>query len=259
MKIVVLVKHVPEPTASWRYADDLTLERATVEGRLSELDEYAVEQAVTLVEKGVASSITYLTMGPAKALDALRMALAIGGDDAVHVLDDALHGSDALATSRVLGAALTRIGFDLVICGMASTDAEMGVVPAMLAERLGVPQLTLAGALEVADGAVTVHRDDDVESLDLAAALPALVSVTDQTGQARYPSFRAIVAGKKKPVATWSLADLGVEPALVGAGAAATAVRSASIHPPRQAGTVVVDQGDGAALLADFLVAQKLI
>jgi electron transfer flavoprotein beta subunit len=259
MKIVVLVKHVPEPTAAWGYGADLTLDRANVEGRLSELDEYAVEQAVTLVENGVLATITYLTMGPARAVDGLRKALAIGGDDAVHVEDDALHGSDALATSLVLAKALERIGFDLVLCGMASTDAEMSVVPAMIAERLRVPQLTFAATLEVTGGSVTTQRDDDAETQELVATMPALVSVTDQTGLSRNPSFRAIMAGKKKPIATWSLADLGVTAAEVGSAAAATVVRRAAPHPPRHGGTVVVDEGLAAAQLADFLVGQKLL
>jgi electron transfer flavoprotein beta subunit len=259
MKIVVLVKHVPEPTAKWGYAGDLTLDRAAVDGRLSELDEYAVEQAIGLVEKGLDASITFLTMGPPKALEGLRKALAMGGNDAVHVQDDALHGSDALATSRVLSAAIERIGYDLVIAGMASTDGEMSVVPAMLAERLGVAQVTLAATLAVADGRVTVRREGDNESLEVTAALPAVVSVTDQTGEPRYPSFKAIMAGKKKPVTTWSLADLGIEASLVGAAAAATVVRSAAPKPARQAGTLVVDDGEGAIALADFLVAQRLI
>jgi electron transfer flavoprotein beta subunit len=259
MKIVVLVKHVPEPTAAWRYADDLTLDRAKVEGRLSELDEYAVEQAVALVEKGLPATITYLTMGPAKAIDGLRKALAMGGDDAVHVQDDALHGSDALATSLVLAKALERIGFDLVLSGMASTDAEMSVIPAMVAERLGVPQLTFAANLEATDDSVTALREIDGETQELVASLPAVVSVTDQTDEARYPSFKAIMAGKKKTVTTWSLADLDVAAEQVGTAAAATAVRGAAPHPPRQAGTVIVDEGDGAVQLADFLVAQKLL
>ena len=259
MKIVVPVKHVPEPTAAWRYAEDLTLDRAHVDGRLSELDEYAVEQAVTLVEGGLPATITYLTMGPAKAVDGLRKALAMGGDDAVHVSDEAVHGSVALATSLVLARALVRIGFDLVVCGMSSTDAEMSVVPAMLAERLGVPQVTFAGALSVADGTVTIRRDAETATEEVVAALPAVVSVTDQTGEARYPSFKAIMAGKKKPVTTWALADLGVEAGTVGLAGAATAVRSAAAQPPRQAGTVVVDEGDAAARIADFLVAQKLL
>ena len=158
MKIIVLVKHVPEPAVSWRFAEDLTLDRASVNGRLSELDEYAVEQAVSLVEQGLPATITYLTMGPARAAEGLRKALALGGDDAVHINDAALHGSDALATSLVLARALERIGFDLVVCGMASTDAEMSVVPAMIADRLGLPQVTFASALSVDPGSVTIRR-----------------------------------------------------------------------------------------------------
>ena len=259
MKIVVLVKYVPEPTAAWRYSDDRTLDRAGVEGRLSELDEYAVEQALSLMENGLSATVTFVTMGPARAVDGLRKALAMGGDDGVHISDEALHGSDALATSLVLARAVERTGFDLVVCGMSSTDAEMSVVPAMVADRLGVPQVTFASALSVVDGSVTIRRDGDTAVEEVVATLPAVVSVTDQTGEVRYPSFKAIMAGKKKPVTTWTLADLGVEPALVGAAGAATAVRSAAPQPSRQAGVVVVDDGGAAAQIADFLVAQKLL
>jgi electron transfer flavoprotein beta subunit len=259
MKIVVLVKHVPEPTAVWRFADDHTIDRAAIEGRLSELDEYAVEQAVRLVEGGLAAEITFLTMGPARATDGLRKALAMGGDRGVHVLDDALHGSDALSTSLVLAKAIERLGFDLVVCGMSSTDAEMSVVPAMLAERLGVPQVTFAGALQVEGETVTIRRDSDASVDEITASLPAVVSVTDQTGEARYPSFKSIMAGKKKPIQTWSLADLEIDPALVGIGASATVVAGASPRPPREAGTVVVDDGTGAAQLAEFLASHKFL
>jgi electron transfer flavoprotein beta subunit len=259
MKIVVLVKHVPEPTAAWRYADDRTLDREGVEGRLSELDEYAVEQAVSLVEKGLPATITYLTMGPARAVDGLRKALAMGGDDGVHVGDDALHGSDALSTSLVLARALERIGFDLVVCGMASTDAEMSVVPAMIADRLGLPQVTFASSFSVDEESVRISRDGDSAVEEVGASLPALVSVTDQTGEVRYPSFKSIMAGKKKPVTTWSLADLGIDPATVGVSGAASVVRAATPKPTRQAGAVVVDDGGAAAQIADFLVAQRLL
>ena len=122
-----------------------------------------------------------------------------------------------------------------------------------------MPQVTLAGDVSVADGSVTIRRDTDAGTEEVAATLPAVVSVTDRIGEARYPSFRSILAGKKKPVTTWTLADLGVEPALVGAAGAATAVRSAAPQPPRQAGVVVVDDGGDAAQIADFLVAQKLL
>jgi len=260
MKIVVLVKYVPEPTATWTYADDLTLDRAGVEGRLSELDEYAVEQAVQLTEKGLDADIVYLTMGPAKAIDGLRKALSMGGTSGIHILDDSLHGSDALATSYVLAKALEKVGdYDLVMTGMASTDAEMSVVPAMIAARLGLPQVTFAAAVEVDGSMVRIRRDSDTGSENVEASLPAVVSVTDQTGEARYPSFKGIMAGKKKPVETWTLADVGAEPAKVGQGAARSVTRSASMKPPKQAGTVVTDEGDGAVKIADFLAASRLI
>ena len=260
MKIVVLVKYVPEPTATWSYADDLTLDRAGVEGRLSELDEYAVEQALQLTEKGLEADIVYLTMGPAKAVDGLRKALSMGGTSAVHVLDDALHASDAMSTSLVLAKAVEAIGdVDLVMAGMASTDAEMSVVPSMVAARLGWPQVTFAATLDVDGSTVRIRRDSDTGSQNVESTLPAVVSVTDQTGEARYPSFKGIMAGKKKPVQTMSLADIGVDGALVGAAAAKSVTRSASLRPPKQAGTVVTDEGDGATAIADFLASAKFI
>ena len=261
MKIVVPVKYVPEPTAAWRFRDDLTLDRDGVGGRLSELDEYAVEQAVRLTESGVDAEIVALTVGPAKATDALRKALAMGAHSGVHVLDDAIHGSDSVATSRVLAAAIEQTGYDLVVTGMASTDAEMSVVPAMVAERLGAAQVTFASALSVDAGAgtVTIRRDGDAASEQIEASLPAVVSVTDQTGEARYPAFKAIMASKKKPVTTWSLADLGVDPSEVGSAAAAAVVTSLTPRPPKAAGVVVVDEGDGAAQIADFLTERKFL
>ena len=219
-KLVVLVKFTPDLTSDRRFADDGTLDRAGVPGRLSELDEYAAEQALRVQEGGGGWELTYLSMGPAGAAEALRKALSMGGDAAVHVSDEGLHGSDAFATSLVLAAAVERIGFDLVVAGMASTDAGMGVVPALLAERLGVPAVTYAGRLSVAGDEVEILRDSDLSSETVSARLPALVAVTDRTGEARYPSFKGIMAAKKKPVTTWSLADLGVDAGLVGLGGA---------------------------------------
>jgi electron transfer flavoprotein beta subunit len=259
MKIVVLVKHVPESTATWRLAEDLTLDRAGVDGLLSELDEYAVEQAVRLGDGGSTVEISYLTVGPARAVDGLRKALAMGGERGVHVLDDTIHGTDALGTSLIIATALGRMGFDLVLTGMASTDAEMSVVPVMVADRLGVPVLTHVSKLSVNDGTVTVERDLDDAVEEVEAPLPAVVSVTDRSGDPRYPSFKGIVAGKKKPVTTWSLADLELGADRVGTAGAATLVRNSRPRPPRQAGAVITDDGTAAARLADFLVANKLL
>lgn len=259
MKIVVLIKHVPEPTAIWRFTDDRRLDRDNLDGRLSQLDEYAVEQAVRLVERGVTAEVIFLTMGPAKAADCLRKALAIGGDRGVHVLDEALRGSDALSTARVLAAAVRRLDADLVLCGMASTDAEMSVVPSMIASRLGFAQATNASALSVDDGSVTVRRETDAATEEVLAALPAVVSVTDRSGEPRYPSLKSIMAARKKPVETWSLVDLGVPSSEVGIAAAATVVRELRLRPPRTAGTMIVDEGDAAARVADFLEAKALL
>ncbi len=259
MKIVVLVKHVPDAASDRAFADDTTTDRAAVDGRLSELDEYAVEQALQVVEKAGEGEITFLTMGPEAAGEALRKALSMGGDAGVHVLDASLHGSDAIATSLVLAAAVRRLEPDLVVCGMASTDGTMSVVPAMLSERLGLPGLTLASSLTVEGTTVTIRRDGDDASSTVTASLPALVSVTDQTGEARYPSFKGIMAAKKKPVETLTLADLGIDPAQVGLGAAWSAVDTITKRPPRQAGTIVTDEGDGGLKLAEFLASGKFI
>jgi electron transfer flavoprotein beta subunit len=259
VKIVVLVKHVPDATAPRRFAEDATVDRAAVPGLLSELDEYAVEQALRVVESGVSAEITYLSMGPASAAEALRKALTMGGDAAVHVSDDALHGTDAPGTSLVLARALERIGFDLVICGMASTDGTMSVVPAMLAERLGVAQLTFASELQVENGRVRIRRDGDIATEVVQAPLPAVVSVTDRTDEARYPSFKGIMAAKKKPTQTWSLADLGIDAAEVGLGAAWSSVESVTARPPRTGGQIIKDDGDAATRLTEFLAAQKFV
>jgi electron transfer flavoprotein beta subunit len=257
VNIVVCVKHVPDATADRGFTPELTVDRAGVDCRLSELDEYAVEQALRVAEGVPGSSVTFLTMGPAAAVEAVRKALSMGGDAGVHVVDDALPGSDYAATSAVLAAAARSIGFDLLVCGMASTDGGGSVVPAMLAERLHVAQLTLAGELAVAEETVTIRRDGDAATERVSARLPAVVSVTDQTGEARYPSFKGIMAAKKKPVQTWSLADIGVDPETVGAAAATTRVLEVTRRPSRQAGTVITDEGDGGRRLAAFLVEQR--
>ena len=259
MKIVVLVKHVPEPTATWKFAPDLTLDRSAVEGRLSELDEYAVEQAVRLVESGTDAEVVCLTVGPAAAVDGLRKALAMGADSAVHVVDDAVAGSDSLATSLVLAEALRATGFDLVLTGMGSTDAEMSVIPSMVADRLGINQATFAGEISVADGTVSIRRESDASSDRVSTTLPAVVSVTDQTGEARFPAFKAIMMAKKKPVTTLSLADLGIDPSRVGLAASATRVVGVEPTAARSAGAVVTDDGTGAAQLADFLDSRGLL
>ena len=217
LRIVVTVKYVPDATGDRHFADDLTIDRDDVDGLLSELDEYAVEQALQISENSDDDvEVTVLTVGPEDAKDALRKALSMGADKAIHVEDDDLHGTDAIGTSLVLAKAIEKAGYDLVVSGMASTDGTMGVVPALLAERLGVPQVTLLSEVTVEDGAVKGRRDGDAASEQLEASLPAVVSVTDQSGEARYPSFKGIMAAKKKPVQAWDLSDLDIEADEVG-------------------------------------------
>jgi electron transfer flavoprotein beta subunit len=259
MKIVVLVKHVPDATADRTFTDDKTTDRVGVDGILSELDEYAIEEALKVSDAGHAE-VVVVTMGPEQAADAVRKGLQMGTDSGVHVVDDALHGSDALATSAVLARAIEKVGdVDLVLTGMASTDGSMSVVPAMLAERLNLPHVGFVGELTVGDGSVTARRDGDVASETVEASLPAIVSVTDQINEPRYPSFKGIMAAKKKPVETWSLADLGIDPGEVGLDAAWTAVADVTRRPPRTQGEVVTDEGDGGVRLAEFLATQKFI
>ncbi|MGO1167944.1 MAG: electron transfer flavoprotein subunit beta/FixA family protein [Janibacter sp.] len=259
MNIVVCVKHVPDAQSERGFNEDTTTDRDGVDGLLSELDEYAVEQALQIAEAGE-GEVTVLTIGPADAAEAIKKSLQMGADKGVHVSDDAIAGSDAPATSLILAEAIKKVGSpDLVLTGMASTDGTMGVVPAMLAERLGLPQVTYANELTVEGGSVKIRRDGDTASETVEASLPALVSVTDQINEPRYPSFKGIMAAKKKPVEEWALADLGVDAGQVGLANASTAVESTTKRPPREQGTIVTDEGDGGTKLAEFLTTQKFV
>ena len=259
MNIVVCVKQVPDTWAERTLrAEDSRLDRASVDGVINELDEYAIEEGLRLAEAH-GGEVTILTMGPDKASESIRKALSMGADKAVHLVDDALAGSDALGTSLALATVLGRIGFDLVILGSEATDARMGVLPAMLAERLGVPQLSLARKVQTDGTAISIQRQTDYGYDEVEATLPAVVSVVEKINEPRYPSFKGIMAAKKKPVETLSLADIGLDPGQVGLAAAGTEVVSFALRPPRQAGTIVKDDGDGGVKAADFLASQKFI
>ncbi len=263
MNIVVCVKYVPDAQGARTFTEpDKTTDRVNVDGLLSELDEYAVEQALRIVEAGE-GEVTVLTVGPDDAADAIKKALQMGADKGVHVCDDAIAGSDAPATSLVIAEAVKKIGVpDLVLMGMASTDGTMGVLPAMVAERLGLPQVTMASEVTFSGNTVSIRRDGDVASQTIQATLPVVLSVTDQSTAGeppRYPSFKGIMAAKKKPVDTLALADLGVDPAQVGLAAAWTKVESFAARPPRAQGEIVADDGNGGTKLAEFLAARKFV
>jgi electron transfer flavoprotein beta subunit len=259
MNIVVCVKQVPDTAVERTLKPgDGTLDRQTPDGLINELDEYAIEEGLRIAEAH-GGEVTIFSMGPAKASESIRKALSMGADKAVHLSDAALAGSDALVTSAAMAAVLQQTGFDLVICGSESTDARGGVLPAMLAEQLGVPQLTLASKVDIEGTSATIRRVTDDGYAVVTASLPAVVSVVEKINEPRYPSFKGIMAAKKKPVQTLSLADIGLGADAVGLGGSATAVADFAARPPRAAGVIVKDDGDGGVKVAAFLAERKFI
>jgi len=259
VKIAVCVKQVPDTWAEKKLrADDSTLDREAADGVMNELDEYAVEEALRLIEAH-GGEVTVVTMGPERAAETVRKALSMGADAGVHLVDDSLHGSDALATSYALAEVLAARSFDLVIFGSESTDARMSVVPAMVAERLGVPQVTFAQKVEVDGTLVKIERQTEYGYDDVEASLPAVVSVVEKINEPRYPSFKGIMAAKKKPVETLSTADAGLDAAKLGSSASWTVVSAFASRPPKAAGTVVSDEGTGGEQIVQFLTEQKFV
>ena len=260
MNIVVCVKQVPDTWAEKKLSDgDSTVDREGPEGVMNELDEYAVEEALKIKEQLGEGEVTVVTMGPAKAVETIRKALSMGADKAIHLCDDALHGSDALASSYALAKAIQTTEHDLILLGVESTDARMSVIPAMLAERLGAAQVTFARKVEVAGSSVKIERQTETGYDVVEANLPAVVSVVEKINEPRYPSFKGIMAAKKKPLTTLTVSEAGIEPDKVGFNGSATKVDEFAARPPKQAGQVVKDEGDGGKKLAEFLAAQKFI
>ncbi|MEV6629204.1 electron transfer flavoprotein subunit beta/FixA family protein [Actinoplanes sp. NPDC051470] len=258
MNIVVLVKQVPDSGAERSLsATDNTVERGSG-NVINEMDEYAIEEALKIKEAH-GGEVTILTMGPDTATESIRKALSMGPDKAVHVQDDALHGSCAVATSKVLAAALGTLSADLIICGAESTDGRVQVMPHMLAERLGLAALTGARKLTVDGDTLTAERQTDEGYEVVSAATPAIVSVWDTINEPRYPSFKGIMAAKKKPVQTLSLSDLGVAADEVGFAGATSEVVSAAKRPPRSSGTTITDEGTGGRQLVEYLASEKFV
>lgn len=259
MKIAVCVKYVPDIQSDRQLVDGRTV-RDGGDGTLNELDENALEAALSLVEASGEGEVVVVTVGPDDAVDAVRKGLQMGADEAVHVLDDAVVGSDAIGTARVLAAALRHVGgVDLVVTGMAGLDGLTSLVPAALAALLDVPALPLAAHVAVDGTTVRVTRHLDHATEVLEAELPALVSVTDQANEPRYPNFKGIMAAKKKPVTTLTLGDLGLDAALVGAAGARTEVLEAAPRPAREDRVLIHDTGDAGVRLAAYLVENQLV
>jgi electron transfer flavoprotein beta subunit len=260
VNIVVLIKQVPDTYSerALREADG-SLDRDASDAVLDEINERAVEEALQLKEAH-GGAVTVVSMGPDRATEAIRKALSMGADAAVHLSDEALAGSDAVGTARALAGAIGTVAdVDLVLAGNEASDGRSAAVPAMVAEVLGLPALTHAREVTVEGGTVTVRRETDDGVVMLTAELPAVVSVGEKINEPRYPSFKGIMAAKKKPVTTLGLADAGIDPSEVGLANALTAVTSSQPKPPKSAGEKVTDEGDGGQKIAGYLVGQKLI
>jgi electron transfer flavoprotein beta subunit len=260
VKIVVCIKQVPATGADKRYTDDLRLDRAAVEAIINPLDEYAIEQALRLVDDGTVQSVTYLSMGPEQASEALRRALAMGGDDAVLVTDPALAGADEWATATVLAAALDKLAPDVALMGMASDDARGSLVPGAVAAMRNLPLLSYGSELKLADGEARVRRLSATGFDWIAAPLPVVATVTDQVGEPRYASLKGIMAAKRKPLETWALSELGIGADDLRGGAL---TRVTDARPPEAKGPTErienLPAAEAATKIADWLAARKLI
>jgi electron transfer flavoprotein beta subunit len=260
MRIVVCIKQVPATTAEKRYTSDLRLDRAAAESVINPLDEYAIEQALRLLESGAVESVGYLSMGPEQAGEAVRRALAMGGDDAWLVSDQALVGADEWTTARVLAAALDKLAPEVALMGMASDDARGSLVPGAVAALRGLPLLSYGSELRV-EGAVARIRRLTATGFDIVEApLPVVASVTDQVGEPRYASLKGIMAARRKAMETWTLADLGLDGDTL-RGAALTRVveaRKPEAKPPTER-IEGVSPDEAATRIADHLAAWKVI
>ncbi len=257
MRIVVLTKPVPDPAAgAERLGPDRRVDRQATPPVVNGNDEYALEAALKLVEAAGEGEVTLLAMAPANGVEALRKGLAMGAARAVHVLDLAIEGSDARATARVLAAALADMEYDLVLAGVDTSDGVAGVVGPALAAHLGLPYLGYAATIEPSDAGVRVQRLTAAGHDVLEAPTPAVISCTQVLGAPRYPSLKGIMSARSKEIAVRGLADLGLDPASVGGGAAGTSVLQERPPADRPAPRVIRDAPDDAArevvaLLAD--------
>jgi electron transfer flavoprotein beta subunit len=259
VRIVVLVKPVPDATGRERLLPDGRLDRSAAPPVLNGNDEYTLEAALQLVDAG-GGDVTLVTMGPDGSQEALRKGLAMGAARAVLVTDDALAGACALSTIRVLAAAVRSLEFDLVLAGADSADGGGGIVGAGIATLLGLPLVSGAAAITAADGRVRIRRLARAGEETVEAPLPALVVGTQLLGEPRYPSLKGIMGARAKEIAVRSLADLGLDPAVVG-GAAATTVVTAQRPPAERSATRVIREAPDVAAreIVDLLVDRRAI
>ena len=258
MKIAVCVKQVPEGAARRLDPDTKRLDRSG-EGALNPFDAHAVEEALQIRDAAGEGEVVVLSMGPQKALDSLRKALAMGADRAVLVSDDALAGSDLVATSGVLAKALEREQADLVLLGQQGSDSDGAVLGASLADRLRLPMFSQAAELTVEGGSIRGKRQTEFGYDVIEAPLPAVVAVSDAINEPRYPSLKGIMGAKKKPQETLSLADLEVESGAAGEEGSKTEVSALGDPPPRGDSRKIEDDGSAAQQIVDFLAEKRLL
>lgn len=256
MKIAVLIKQVPDTETERHLTSAGGADRNASDRVIDEITERALEAALKEKDADKSVEIVAVTMGPNTATEALRKALSMGADKAIHVQDQALIGSDALTTARALAQAVANQGFDLIVAGNESTDGRGGVVPAMIAEALSLPFLGPLSTLDVSGNVVSGERADAEGTTVLSAPTPAVISVAEAMGEARFPKFKGIMGAKRKPVAVLGAAELGLGGIDHHAG---NLVLSAAQRPARSAGTKIIDEGQAAAELAAYLVGEKLI
>jgi electron transfer flavoprotein beta subunit len=252
MRVIVCVKQIPDPASPYTLEPDSHWLVRPAEQVLDDTDRYGVEMGLQLAQAN-GGSVTLVSMGPTGNMQGVRQALAMGADKAVIIDDGGLRGSDALTTARALAAAIEKEGFDLVIAGTESTDGYAGVVPQMLSELLDVAAMTYATKVETGDGTIRIHRQT-VSGYDIVdGTLPAVVTVTAGVVEPRYPTFKGIMDAKKKPVDTYTVADLGLD--------AAVEQRVASIEaaPERQGGTKIEDEGEAYLEIVRLLEQVKVI
>jgi electron transfer flavoprotein beta subunit len=259
MKVAVCVKQIPDPATPGRL--DPGTRTLVREGRLilDDSDAYGVEMALQLVDAAGGGEVVLVSMAPRGETGGLRTALAMGASRAVLVSDDALVGSDALGTAKVLAGALRRVEPDLVVAATESTDGYTGTTPVQVAELLGLPSITFAKRVEVADGTLKVERQTEAGYDEVTCPLPALITVTAGVVEPRYPSFKGIMAAKTKPVEELAVADLGLDPAQVGWAGARQEITEVVPTEQRKAGELVDDQGDAHERIIGYLEQLKVL
>src|SRR5215207_2872950 len=258
MKIIVLVKEVPDTYGDRKLNLETGLaDRSASETVIDEIGERALEVALSHADKNADAEVVVLSMAPSGSATIVRKGLAMGAGSAVHVADESLVGADLGLTAEVLAAAIRRTGFDLVIAGNLSTDGSGGVMAAMVAELLDVPNLTALNTVQIGNGRVSGERASDGATMQVSAELPAVISITERLPDARFPNFKGIMAAKKKPFETLSLEDLGIEPNDF--SVAMSIMTAIAEKPLRTAGVKITDQGDGGTKIAEYLIENRLV